>query len=49
MGSKWDIKKFTRENDFGLWKVKLKAILVQQKCKDALLGEANMPGNLTQV
>ncbi|PNX63400.1 hypothetical protein L195_g061606, partial [Trifolium pratense] len=31
MSSKWEIEKFTRSNDFGLWKVKMRAILIQQK------------------
>ncbi|AET02311.1 hypothetical protein MTR_8g038920 [Medicago truncatula] len=31
MGSKWDIEKFTGDNDFGLWKVKVEAVLKQQK------------------
>ncbi|CAJ2640159.1 unnamed protein product [Trifolium pratense] len=47
MGSKWDIEKFTGSNDFGLWKVKMRAILTQQKCDEALLGEAHMPATLT--
>ena len=43
MGSKWDIEMFTGSNDFGLWKVKTRAILIQQKCFEALKGEAQMP------
>ena len=49
MGSKWDIEKFTGENDSGLWKVKMEAVLTQQKCLEALRGEAAMPAHLTQV
>jgi len=49
MGSKWDIEKFTSGNDFGLWKVKMRAILIQQKCVEALMGEAQMPTHLTPV
>ena len=49
MGSKWDIEKFTGSNDFGLWKVKMRAILIQQKCVEALKGEAQMPAHLTPV
>lgn len=49
MGSKWDIEKFTGSNDFGLWKVKMRAILIQQKCVEALKGEAQMPTHLTPV
>jgi len=47
MGSKWDIEKFTGNNYFGLWKVKMRAILIQQKCVEALKGEAQMPVHLT--
>src|SRR4030065_2125670 len=49
MGSKWDIEKCTGENDFGLWKVKMEAVLTQQKCLEALKGEAAMPAHLTEV
>jgi hypothetical protein len=38
MGSKWEIEKFTGSNNFGLWKVKMRAILTQQKCVEALKG-----------
>ncbi|PNY01887.1 cytochrome p450, partial [Trifolium pratense] len=38
MVSKWDIEKFTGSNDFGLWKVKMRAVLVQLNCEEALLG-----------
>jgi len=43
MGSKWDIEKFTEDNDFGLWKVKMEAVLIQQKCEKALKGECSLP------
>lgn len=43
MGSKWDIEKFTGDNDFGLWKVKMEAVLIQQKCEKALKGEGSLP------
>ena len=29
-GAKFEIEKFTGQNDFGLWKVKMKVILMQQ-------------------
>jgi len=44
MGSKWDIEKFTGSNDFGLWKVKVRTILTQQKCDEALKGVASYAG-----
>jgi hypothetical protein len=47
MGSKWDIEKFTGSNDYGLWKVKMRAILIQNKCVEALKGEAQMPASLS--
>ncbi|MCI60748.1 cytochrome P450, partial [Trifolium medium] len=31
MGSKFDIE-FTGSNDFGLWKVKMKTVLIHNKC-----------------
>jgi len=49
MGSKWDIEKFTGSNDFGLWNVKIPAVLTQQKCVEALKGEAAMLASLTQA
>ena len=49
MGSKWDIEKFTGSNDFGLWKVKMQAVLIQQKCEKALKGEGALPVTMTQA
>ncbi|MCI15487.1 glutamate receptor 3.6, partial [Trifolium medium] len=49
MGSKWEIEKFTGKNDFGLWKVKVRAILTQQNCAEALLGISNMPNTLSNA
>jgi hypothetical protein len=43
MGLMWDIQKFTRDNDFGLWKVKMEAVLIHQKCEIALKGEGALP------
>ncbi|KAK2453266.1 hypothetical protein QL285_000978 [Trifolium repens] len=42
MGSKFDIEKFTGSNDFGLWKVKMKAVLVHNKCVEALKGKTRL-------
>ncbi|WJX45134.1 E3 ubiquitin-protein ligase upl4 [Trifolium repens] len=47
MGSKWDIEKFTGNNDFGLWKVKMKALLIHHKCVEALKGIAQKPATLS--
>lgn len=36
MGStKYEVEKFTGQNDFGLWKLKMKALLVQQDLLEA--------------
>jgi precorrin-2 methylase len=47
MGSKCDIEKFTGSNDFGLWKVKMRAILTQQKYVEAIKGVTQMPATLS--
>ena len=39
----WDIEKFIGDNDVGLWKVKMKAVLIQQKCEKALNGKGALP------
>ena len=49
MGSKWDIEKFTGDNDFGLWKVKMEAVLIQQKCEKALKGEGLLPVTMSRA
>ena len=43
---KFDIEKFNGSNDFTLWKIKMKAVLVQQGCSAALEGEEKLPTNL---
>ena len=49
MGStKYDIDKFSRENDFDLWKIKMEAILIQQGCAEAIKGEERMSASLSQ-
>jgi len=42
MGSKWDIEKLIGDNDFGLWKIKMEVMLIQQKCEKALKGEGTL-------
>ena len=49
MATKFDIKKFFGSNDFGLWKIKMEAILIQQGCDEVLKGELNMPPTLTHA
>ena len=46
---RWEIEIFSDNNDFELWKIKMQAILIQEKCIDALKGEALMPVRLTQI
>lgn len=41
--SKFEVEKFTGSNDFGLWKMKMKAILVKEGLALALEGEDKMP------
>jgi len=42
MGTKYDVDKFIGDKDFRLRKVKTQAILIQQKCAEALKGEADL-------
>ena len=46
--TKYEIEKFTGVNDFGLWRLKMKALLVQQGCLEALKGDAAMDAALTK-
>ncbi|GJY32900.1 hypothetical protein Tco_0417369 [Tanacetum coccineum] len=34
--AKFDIKKFDRTGDFGLWRIKMSALLIQHRCEAAL-------------
>jgi stalled ribosome alternative rescue factor ArfA len=49
MGSKWDIEKFSGDNDFGLWKVKMETVLIQQKCEKALKGEGSLSVTMSRA
>nr|GEX86176.1 retrovirus-related Pol polyprotein from transposon TNT 1-94 [Tanacetum cinerariifolium] len=40
---KFDLEKFNGSNDFTLWKVKMRVLLVQQRCAVALEGEDKFP------
>ncbi|KOM55736.1 hypothetical protein LR48_Vigan10g162800 [Vigna angularis] len=48
MATKFDIEKFNGSNNFGLWKIKMEAILIQQGCDEALKGELNMGVGMSQ-
>ena len=37
--ARFDLEKFTVTNDFGLWRIKMRAILIQQGLADALIEE----------
>ena len=44
MGSlKSEIKRFTRKNDFNVWRMRMKTILFQQGVKDGLKDESKLP------
>lgn len=49
MDSKWPIDKFSKENDFKLWKVNMQVIISLKRCIKALKHETLMPTCLTQV
>jgi len=38
LGLKWDIEKFNGDNDFGLWKVNIQLVLIQQKSDKSFEG-----------
>jgi len=40
--AKYEVEKFTGQNDFGLWRLKMKALLMHQGLEDALNGETNL-------
>ena len=45
---KFDIKKFIGKSDFGLWRIKMKALLVYQGVQYFLLGEKALSNNLSK-
>uniref|UniRef100_A0A251V331 Putative zinc finger, CCHC-type n=1 Tax=Helianthus annuus TaxID=4232 RepID=A0A251V331_HELAN len=47
VSTKFELEKFDGKNDFGLWRVKMRALLVHQGIVDALAGEAKLPAGLT--
>ena len=48
MSGKYEIEKFNRKINFGLWQVKMRAILVGKQCVKALLGKSKKPDSLTE-
>ncbi|KAL5556552.1 hypothetical protein UlMin_038788 [Ulmus minor] len=48
MGStRFEIEKFNGKGDFGMWRKKMRDILVQQKCAKAFGGETDLPNLLS--
>ena len=48
MGSaKFDIEKFTGKNDFGLWRMKMRALLVHHGLEQDLEGEKGLPTTMS--
>jgi len=45
--TKYDIEKFSGENDFRLWRIKMEAILIQHGYAEALKGEERMSESLS--
>lgn len=49
MGStKFDIEKFTDKNDFRLWRMKMRALLIHHGLEQALEGEKGLPTTTTK-
>jgi hypothetical protein len=48
MAVKFDIEKFNGRNDFNLWRVRMKALLVQQGLSKVLKGKDALPESLTE-
>lgn len=44
---KCDIEKFTGKNDFSLWRIKMRVILIQQGWIEALQGKERMSSSIT--
>jgi len=42
MVTKFDIENFSEDNNFGLWRFKMKVFLIQQDCTKTSKGDANM-------
>ena len=47
MTTKFEVEKFTGTNDFGLWKMKMKAVLVKEGLAAALDSADKLPTTLT--
>lgn len=47
--AKFEAENFSGKNDFGLWKIKMRAMLIQQGLGDALKGENALSSKLSDV
>ena len=45
--AKFEVEKFTGSNDFGLWRLKMRALLVHQGLEDALRGIGSLPETMS--
>ena len=48
MGTKFEVEKFTGLNDFGLWKMEIKAVLVKEGLATALEGAEKLPETMKE-
>lgn len=49
MDTNWDNDNFIEDNDFRLWKLKMQAVLIQQKYAKALRDEYALPATMSQA
>lgn len=47
--TKFDAEKFSGKNDFGLWRIKMKALLIQQGLESALKGESAFSDKVSET
>ena len=45
MGSKVDLEKFTEQNDFNMWKIRMEALLITQGLGDAINAVSELEGS----
>lgn len=45
--ARFDIDKFTGKNDFGIWRLKMRALLVHQGLEDALEGDKKLSESMS--
>ena len=45
--AKYEVEKFTGKNSFSLWRIKMRAMLVQQGLLKALSGKEKLPSTLS--